>query len=157
MTRTKFFVTTADYLDIFIFLMVVWVWETIEVYMHTDIKSELFGPEEDSKPTIRFVANVIYDITNDIFHLDYLMAAITAVLWVRCNMMLRSTEFFGPLLVMIWKMAKLVAQFLVIYLLGLLTFACVGTLTMSSNDNFANLYEAMRTYVDASLGNFDLY
>ena len=108
MTRTSFIVTAADYLDIFVFLMVVWVWKKIDSYENSDVKEELFGPEEDSKPTIRFVGNVIYDIIHNIFHLDYLMAAITAVLWIRCNMMLRSTEFFGPLLVMIWKMAKLV-------------------------------------------------
>ena len=140
MTRTRFFFTSADYLDIFVFLMVAWVWETIEVYSHSDIKEELFGPEEDSKPTIRFVDNVIYDITNDIFHLDYLMAAVTAILWIRCNMMLRLTETFGPLLVMIWKMAQLVVVFLFIYMLGLLTFACVATLTLTSNENFANLF-----------------
>ena len=50
--------------------------------------------------------NVIYDITKDIFHLDYLMAAVTAPLWLRSNMMLRLTETFGPLLVMIFEMGK---------------------------------------------------
>ena len=136
--------------------MVGWVWEVIEVYMHTDIKEELFGPEEDSKPEIKFVDNVIYDIVHDIFHLDYLMAAITAILWFRSNMMLRLTETFGPLLVMIYRMALLVIVFLFIFLLGLLTFACVATLTLSANPNFENLFEAMRTYLNAALGDFDL-
>ena len=36
------------------------------------------GGAEHFEPTIKFVDNVIYDITNDIFHLDYLMAAVTA-------------------------------------------------------------------------------
>ena len=148
--------TTADYLDISLFLMVAYVWYVIELYMHTDIKEELFGPEDDSKPEIKFVDNVIYDIVYDIFHLDYLLAAVTAVLWLRANLMLRLTETFGPLLVMIYRMALLVVVFLFIYLLGLLTFACVATLTLTSNPNFANLFEAMRTYLMASLGSFDL-
>ena len=93
---------------------------------------------------------------NDIFHLDYLLAAVTAVLWFRANMMLRLTETFGPLLVMIYRMALLVIVFLFIYLLGLLTFACVATLTLTSNPNYENLYKAMKTYLEASLGSFDL-
>ena len=36
--------------------------------------------------------NVIYDIENDIFHTDYLLAAITALLWFRCIMLLRLSE-----------------------------------------------------------------
>lgn len=156
-TGRVFILTVADYLDIFVFLMVAWAWEVVEVYMNTDIKEELFGPEEDSKPNIRFVDNVVYDITHDIFHLDYLMAAVTAILWIRFNMMLRLTEAFGPLLVMIYRMAQLVTVFLFVYLLGLLTFACVATLTLTSNPNFANLFEALRTYMMASLGEFDLH
>ena len=58
---------------------------------------------------------------------------------------------------MIYRMLQLVVVFLFIYFLGLLTFACVATLTLSSNPNFVNLFEAMRTYIMASLGNFDLY
>lgn len=101
--------------------------------------------------------NVIYDITHDIFHLDYLMAAVTAILWLRFNLMLRVSETFGPLLVMIYRMAELVIVFLFVYLLGLLTFACVAALTLTENPNFANLFEAMRTYLMASLGEFDLH
>ena len=157
MTKRRFFFTIADFFDILVFCMVAWVWEVYEVYLHSDIKEELFGPEEDSKKEIRFVDNLIYDIVNDIFHLDYLLAAVTAVLWFRANLMLRLTEQFGPLLVMIYRMSQLVVVFLFIYFLGLLTFACVATLTLSSNPNFVNLFEAMRTYIMASLGNFDLY
>ena len=44
LTDRQFFLTFADYLDMLIFLMVVWVWETIKVYEVTPIKEELFGP-----------------------------------------------------------------------------------------------------------------
>ena len=100
---------------------------------------------------------MIYDITNDIFHLDYLMAVVTATLWIRCIFLLRLSESTGPMLVMIYEMLMLSAIFLFIYMLGIITFACIATLTLSSNPNFANLFEATRTYVMASLGNFDLY
>lgn len=58
---------------------------------------------------------------------------------------------------MIYRMVQLVVVFLFIYLLGLLTFACIATLTLTQNPNFANLFEAMRTYFSASLGEFDLH
>jgi len=41
--------------------------------------------------------------------------------------------------------------------LGLLTFSSIATLTLHENKNFENLYEAMRTFIMGSLGNFDLY
>lgn len=137
--------------------MVVFVWDVVQTYEHTPIREHLFGPEDDNKPNVMFLDNVIYDITHDIFHLDYLMAAITAMLWFRANLQLRLTETFGPLLVMIYRMVQLVVVFLFIYMLGLLTFACIATLTLTSNPNFANLFEAIRTYFMASLGEFDLH
>ena len=156
-TDRRFFFTGADFLDILVFLMIVWIWETVTVYEASAIKEELFGPPEDESLEVRFVDNVIYDIENDIFHLDYLMAAVTAVLWIRSIVLLRLTETFGPMLVMIYRMFLIVLVFLFIYFLGILTFSCIATLTLTTNPNFANLFEAGRTYVMASLGNFDLY
>ena len=49
------------------------------------------------------------------------------------------------------------SSFIVIYLLGLLTFSSIAIMTLHENKNFANLYEAMRSFIIASLGNFDLY
>ena len=100
---------------------------------------------------------MIYDITNDIFHLDYLMAVVTATLWIRCIFLLRLTESSGPMLVMIYEMLVLSAIFLFVYFIGIITFSCIATLTLTTNPNFENLFEATRTYIMASLGNFDLY
>jgi len=100
---------------------------------------------------------VIYDIDNEIFHVDFLMAAINALLWIRCIIYLRLSEMFGPIIVMIYNMAKLVASFMLLYLMGLLTFACIAVLTLHEDSNFSDLYESIRTYMMASLGNFDLY
>ena len=100
---------------------------------------------------------MIFDIDNEIFHVDFLMAAINALLWIRCIIYLRLSEMFGPIIVMIYNMAKLVASFMVLYLMGLLTFACIAVLTLHEDSNFSDLYESIRTYMMASLGNFDLY
>ena len=106
---------------------------------------------------IRFIDNLIYDITNDIFHFDYLIAVTTAMLWLRCIILLRLTESFGPMLVMIFRMCMIIGTFFFVYLLNLLVFSCVATLTLTDNPEFANLYEAMRTYLMGSLGDFDLH
>ena len=57
---------------------------------------------------------------------------------------------------MIYKMLVLVGTFLVIYLLGLVTFSCVATLTLTEKQEFENLFEALRTNLGVSLGDFDL-
>ena len=61
------------------------------------------------------------------------------------------------MLVMIYEMLVLSAIFLFVYFIGIITFSCIATLTLTTNPNFENLFEATRTYIMASLGNFDLY
>ena len=103
------------------------------------------------------MGSIIFDVLDDTFHYDFLLAAITTVLWGRCVILLRLTELFGPTLTMIYSMVIIIVQFLVLFVLGLITLASVATLTLSENPNFKNLYEAFRIYLMASLGSFDLY
>lgn len=72
------------------------------------------------------------------------MASFTAVLWFRVIIMLRLTEQFGPLTTMIANMVVIVLKFLIIYLVGIITFASVATLTLSENPNFIDLFESIR-------------
>lgn len=51
--------------------------------------------------------NIIYDIENNIFHTDYLLAAITAMFWFRTIMLLQLSAYFGPIIAMIWAMLML--------------------------------------------------
>ena len=102
------------------------------------------------------MGNISFNIIDDTFHFDYLMAAITAIFWLRVIVLLRLSETFGPLLVMIVAMFKIMLTFFVIYFLGLLTFASVATLTLSESTNFRDLFESFRIYLMASLGNFDI-
>ena len=102
------------------------------------------------------MGNVSLNVIDDTFHFDYLMAVIAALYWFRCIVLLRLSEVFGPLLVMIVVMFKVMISFFVIYFLGLLTFASVGTLTLAESVNFRDLFESFRIYLMASLGNFDI-
>ena len=101
--------------------------------------------------------NIIYDIENDIFHTDYLLAAITALFWFRCLLLLQLSETFGPLIQMIYAMFLVFGQFTVLYLIELLTFSCIAALSLTDNPAFSNLFNAFRTYLSASLGEFDLH
>ena len=103
------------------------------------------------------MGNISFNIIDDSFHFDYMMASIAALFWLRCIVLLRLSETFGPLLVMIVAMVKVMVTFFVLYFLGLLTFASVGTLTLAESTNFRNLFESFRIYLMASLGNFDIF
>lgn len=85
-TGRSFQMTVADYFDLIIFGLVVWAWQVVENYRNTPLKIALFGPEKDTIRSIQFLTNVMDDSMDDVFHLDYLMAAITALLWYRANL-----------------------------------------------------------------------
>ena len=156
LTNSNFIITVSNYMDVTIVLLNSWMWIMVFKY-NSDIKRELFNPEEDKGSEVRFIGNMVYDIVDDDFHFDYLMAGITAVLWLRCIMILRLTQLFGPTVVMIFRMTSIILQFFVIYVIGLITFASIGTMTLSEADEFHELFDALRIYLMASLGNFDLY
>lgn len=156
LTNHNFRATVSDILDFTIVGVVIFLWFIVLKYESDDIKYNLFSPEEDSTTSVKFMGNISFNIIDDTFHFDYLMAALTALYWFRCIVLLRLSETFGPLLVMIVVMVKVMLSFFVIYFLGLLTFSCVGTLTLAESANFRNLFEAFRIYLMASLGNFDI-
>ena len=70
-------------------------------YESKPVEETLFGPDEDQKSSVRFSVNVIHDINQDIFHLDYLLAFVTFVIWIRSINMLRLLQTFGHLLIII--------------------------------------------------------
>lgn len=155
--NTHFMWTSAEGLDFTIVGIVTIIWVVVADFETIDLKYPLFNKEEDSQLEIKFIGNIAFNIIDDSFHFDYLLAAATAVLWIRCILLLRLTELFGPTVVMIGKMLVIIGRFLVIYSLILFTFASVATLTLSESQNFRNLFEALRQYLMASLGNFDIF
>ena len=68
------------------------------------------------------------------------MAAVTAILWLRCIILLRLTESFGPLITMIVRMTFVVLEFLLIYGIGIVVLAAIASLTLHENENFENLF-----------------
>ena len=157
LTKRRFETTTADIIDFTIFVLVAIWYESYTIYSSKELDFPLFGPEEDSIFEVRLMRSIIYDIENDIFHMDFLLAAITALLWFRCILLLKLSEQFGPLLAMIYAMLLIFTRFIVLYVIELVTFSCISALTMSENPNFSNLFNAFRTYLSASLGEFDLH
>ena len=107
LTNSNFQFTVSNYLDILCVMLTTWMWVMVFEY-DSDIKRELFNPEEDKGSEVRFLGNMVFDIIDDTFHFDYLMAAITAVLWLRCVMILRLTQLFGPTIVMIFRMTNII-------------------------------------------------
>ena len=71
--------------------------------------------------------------------------------------MLRLSQTFGHLLIIIQEMFKTIVVFLFIFMLVLVTFSCMATLTLTSLENYETVFQALRTYIHASLGSFDLY
>jgi len=152
----QFYFTTANFIDLTIFGLVVWWWKISDFYTVAEIDFPLFGEPDDKEPKVNLMRNVILNAENEEFHTDYLLASITSLLWFRCILLLRLNEYFGPIIEMIKVMVILVNQFMILYLLELFTFSCIATLTMNDNPSFDNLFESMRTYLTSSLGTFDL-
>ena len=139
LTNQSFIITSANLVDLTIVGLTIWMWETILVY-EGDIKRELFNEVEDKGYEIRFMANIVFDIIDDIFHFDYLMATITAFLWFRVIIILKLTSTFGPLVVMIYRMTLIIVQFFLLLIVGLITFASIATMTLSEIDAFKDMY-----------------
>ena len=136
-------------------LLCIWL-ERFEVYLYTDLPTAYFGEEEDNITNVRLMRNIIWHIKDDSFHLDYLLAAITALLWFRFIILLKLSEHFGPTIEMIFAMMELLTKFMVLLILQLVLFSCIAALTLSDNPNFANISAAILTYLNSALGEFDL-
>ena len=111
----------------------------------------------DNDREIKLMLSIIYDLRTDTFHMDYLLAVITALLWFRCIILLRLSEMFGPLIEMIYAMMLIFTQFMILFVLELVVFASIAALTLTDLPDFTNIFESLRTYLEASLGKFDLH
>lgn len=80
--------------------------------------------------------NIISDIENNIFNIEFLLAAITALFWFRCLLLLRLSQSFGPLLEIIYAMLVVFSQFIILFIIELVTFSSIASLTMSENHEF---------------------
>jgi hypothetical protein len=131
--------STSNWIDLTIFVLVaLWYFKVAE-YIPRPVGYPLFGGEEDQDREINLMRNVIHDIETEDFHLDYLLAAITALFWSRCFLLLKLSENFGPLIEMIYSMFLVFVSFIVLFLLELITFSCIAALSLTENPSFSNI------------------
>ena len=76
-------------------------------------------------------------------------------LWLRVLLIFRGSEFLGPFLKVIQKLAKDIATFFLLYVIVLVSFASVGNLAFFHSDSYSNLFDAFMTLFSASVGGFD--
>jgi len=139
LTDRKFQLSSANWIDLIIFALVsVWYY-VFALYTNRPVGFELFG-ERDNNKKINLMRNIILDIETSTFHTDYLLAAITALYWFRCLLLLKLSENFGPLIEMVYAMVLVFSQFIVLYLIELVTFSSVAAFALTENPNFANLF-----------------
>ena len=66
------------------------------------------------------------------------------------------TRFLGPLIIIIKKMLRDLAKFLVIYSLVLVVFSCTGYMIFIELDSFKDKTNSLFTMFYCSIGSFDL-
>ena len=157
LTHTNVIFTVSWLIDLVAVGMAIMIWSVTLYYEQKDMGFFLFNEEADKRAEVRYMVNMFEDMRTGAFNYDYMLGAFTAAIWIRCIILLQLTESFGPLIVMIANMIVIVLKFLVLYLLGVLTFACVALLTLSELPAYEDLFESFRTFVNASLGSYDLY
>jgi hypothetical protein len=91
LTNQSFNFTAANLIDLTCVILVAITWYVTNLYDTRDLEEPLFTPEEDKLTHVKFFGNLISDIRSDEFRYDYLLAAVTASLWVRCLVLLRLT------------------------------------------------------------------
>lgn len=70
------------------------------------------------------------------FRLDILLAIVGFLTWLKLNFYLRNTKAFGPLFKMMEHMIFDLGKFMIIWLLIIVMFSCVGTLMFGELDAF---------------------
>jgi hypothetical protein len=74
----------------------------------------------------------------NVFHFDVLLSVIASTFWLRMIIMLKLTKTFGPLIRIIQVMLKELFIFLVLWIIQLFIFACVGILVFGSIAEYDN-------------------
>ena len=88
-------------------------------------------------------------------YLEY-QVAIMACLWLAVAYTLTITRIFGPLIMMFYSMVKDIAIFLVLFLLQLIIFACIGNILFINLEGRYNTFGyCLLTLYQASLGEFN--
>jgi hypothetical protein len=75
-----------------------------------------------------FLLNALDDIHTGKFRFDILLAFVGGLFWLKIMMLLRLTRTFGPIIKIISSMLETLVIFLILWLIIIMFFACMGML-----------------------------
>jgi hypothetical protein len=81
---------------------------------------------------------------------------IASAFWMRMILMLKLTKTFGPLIRIIVVMLKELGTFLVLWLIQLFIFACIGEMVFGSLTQYHGFFDVLILLFQSSLGMWDL-
>lgn len=85
-------------------------------------------PDEEWTNEEAFMLNVMWLIDQDSYRFDFLLAGVDLFIWIKCLLMFRITNAFGPMFKIMYKMVVDLIKFLIIWTIVLLAFSCVSLL-----------------------------
>ena len=86
---------------------------------------------------------------------DIKLAVEAALIWLKFIFMFENTQTFGPTIKIIQVMAAKMIQFLAVWSMVIVTFACTGLLIFAHNNAFKSISGAFYFLICAALGNWD--
>jgi hypothetical protein len=76
--------------------------------------------------------------------------------WLKLFFYLRNTKTFGPLFKMMEHMIADLSKFMIIWLIIIIMFACVGILMFGELKAFESIYPTLIMLFEASLGSWSM-
>jgi hypothetical protein len=93
---------------------------------------------------------------HNVFHFDVLLSVVASTFWLRMIIMLKLTKTFGPLIRIIQVMLRELFIFLVLWVIQLFIFACIGILVFGSLPQYKSFPKVLILLFQSSLGIWDL-
>ena len=151
-TKTEYKLKTEDLFDVIICTMI-----TAWIYIFFSFrKHETTNPKIAETPDEIFMYDIIMARKKNTFHFDFLLACIASMFWLRMILMLKLTKTFGPLIRIIDVMLKELGIFLVLWVIQLFIFACVGVLIFGELPEYKNFIDVLIMLFQSALGQWDL-
>ena len=89
------------------------------------------------------------------FRFDILIAIEAALIWIKFIFMFENTKTFGPTIKIIQVMARKMMEFLTVWSMVIVAFACTGLLMFAHNESFNSITGTFYFLICAALGNWD--
>lgn len=147
-TGREFSLKYEDYFDLILAFLVAWWFEKFEEYSH----KESSDPRIANTPEEIFMANIIEGIDTGEFHFDFLLACVAGMFWGRMLLMMKLTKTFGPMIKIIVVMLKELTIFLVLWLIQLFIFTCIGILVFGELPEYYDFLQALIWLFESSMG-----